>query len=203
MSDFNPDPILNAALARLHDAVKTAPPPPAKRVFVRPNRTQLREPVEPAVHRGCPQDDERDYSFETAEPAPGLSHKEHVEQFNAESGGRDEVVLAALRKSFDERNKVEPYGPGKPGDWFTGFYFFKVFGIKAANSCACRLRQHPEVVLKDLDIDSSQVPKAERWPTLNRSEWWRYRLCHKADSERLKREANIKHLKEQAQTQFA
>jgi hypothetical protein len=120
---------------------------------------------------------------------PDLSHRDHVRQFNAESAGRDEVVLEDLKLGFDLEH------PRVPGQWFTGFYFFKVHGIKAANSCACRLRKHPFITNNCLDIDSSQVPAAKRNTNLERNEWWQYRICHQMDSERLKREALLKERK--------
>jgi hypothetical protein len=111
-----------------------------------------------------------------------LSHREHVQQFNADAGGRDEIVLEDLKRSFDLEN------PRVPGEWYTGFWFFKQHGIKAANSCACRLRSNPFIANNDLDVDSSQVPAVERMASLERNEWWRYRICHRQDSERIKRE---------------
>jgi hypothetical protein len=121
---------------------------------------------------------------------PDLSHREHVRQFDADAGGRDEVVLEDLKRGFDLEH------PRVPGQWFTGFYFFKVHRIKAANSCACRLRKHPFIVRNGLDIDSGQVPAAERNANLERNEWWQYRVCHRMDSERLKREALARERKE-------
>jgi hypothetical protein len=123
-----------------------------------------------------------DMASPEATPWQALSHREHVRQFNASSEGRDEVVLEDLKRSFDLEH------PRVPGVWYTGFWFFKVHGIKAANSCACRLRKHPFITNNDLDIDSGQVPAAERMASLERNEWWQYRICHRLDSERLKRE---------------
>jgi hypothetical protein len=163
----------------------------ARRTNFRP-RPVSREKLA-AVHRGCPQDDER--IFDTSE----LSHRDHVKVFEATAGPRDERVLVTLRKSFDERNPGPPYLPGNPGDWCTGFYLLKFLAIKAANSCASRLRHHPFLMENNLTIDSSQVPAAERISGNGRTEWWRYRLCHRDDAEWLKREANRNLLREQGQ----
>jgi hypothetical protein len=113
----------------------------------------------------------------------------------AEYGITDEAQLKAVVKQIEDGGldvAFDLMNPRRPGEWFTGFYFFKVRGIKAANSCACRLRSHPFIVQNDLDIDSSQVPAVERNANLERNEWWQYRICHRLDSERIKREEKRK-----------
>lgn len=135
--------------------------------------------------------DVMDAGGQKSEVRSDLSHREHVQAFDESASGRDEIVLEDLKQSFDLSN------PRVPGEWYTGFWFFKVHGIKATNSCACRLRSHPFIANNDLDIDSSQVPAAERQSALERNEWWRYRICHRLDSERLKREVAARERKEQ------
>jgi len=172
-------------MARLHPNFGKPMPPigsPRRRVKYHNSKQLARHSLATSAHPACPEQELPGQSV----LGPDLSHREHVKQFEADASGRDEVVLMDLMSSFDLAN------PRRPGEWFTGFYFFKVRGIKAANSCAYRLRSHPFIVNNRLDIDSSQVPAAERNQNLERNEWWRYRICHSLDSERIKREEKRK-----------
>jgi hypothetical protein len=197
MDSANDADDIASRMQRLQEIARSSPGfnrrPPVFGRHKRPAPPSSDEPTKARVittcHRGCPPepDDER---------TSNLSHRDHVRAFDSGSGARDEVVLEALRSSFEERNAARPYQPGRPGDWFTGFYFFKVHGIKAANSCASRLRQNPYITENDLDVDSSQVPADERKLTPERNEWWRYRICHRQDSERLQREAAARERRE-------
>lgn len=135
---------------------------------------------------------ERDDARELAS-ADGVTptHKDQVVHFDAQSAARDELVLRELCRTFDVER------PEQPGQWVTGIYFLEHCGIKAANSCASRLRRsHPFISANDLDVDSAMIPNGSG----TAAEWWAYRICRRCDSERIKREA--KRREQEGQREF-
>lgn len=127
--------------------------------------------------RGCPP--ERDLPHATGEP-----HAQHVARFNqsANAKDRDGLVFDELNKSFDFLH------PENPGSWVTGWDFLHKHGVKAANSCAARIRDWPDLVERGIDVDSAMIPNRAG----GSNEWWAYRLCRIEDSQRLAREQKRK-----------
>lgn len=168
---------------------------------------QLQKEASATCHRGCPEESDREFilpggaSGASARPqgerseaaggngssgralAPcggplGLSAKEFHRLFveSRETQEKDGEVLALLAKSMEEDGVTHRL---KAGKWWNGLELFQLCGVKAANSCASRIRKR--LASAGLDLDSRMVPGGN----LNE---WEYRIAPIEESERVKRE---------------
>ncbi len=129
----------------------------------RPVRPLRREAVMEHA-RGCPRDTEPVHE--------SLSAEDYERYFRTtiEASDGERKVLALLSNGFDGK---------KPGHWCTGILIQDKCAVKAANSCAARLRAK---LTSQYDIDSQVVPGGH-------ANEWQYRLCLATDSLRLRRRA--------------
>lgn len=169
------------------------PPEDIRPAFNRPRRKSESKPCgQPHARPAGTSWAEHSLPPERDDDRPAFTHKDKVVHFDSQSAGRDELVLRELCLSFDLAQ------PERTGAWVTGIYFLHKFGIKAANSCASRLRRsHPFILDNDLDIDSTMIPNG----TGTAAEWWAYRICRRCDSERIQREAKRRR-EDNAQREF-
>lgn len=132
--------------------------------------------------------DSRERPATSFSPIETPRHAQQQAEFAHSAANRDRQVFELLAASFDFSR------PEIPGAWVSGLEILEKLGVKAANSCAARLREWEEMA--SLDVDSSMIEN----PHENGKQYWAYRICRKEESLRLQREEKRKAEKAHAGT---